>query len=192
MIIMNFIDIALASETASEETVEPTGTASTGPLADLGINSTLFIAQLINFTLVAVILWFLILKPLTKKMAERQKMIDDSIDNAKRIQDNLNKSEKEYQTRIDLAKVEANKIIEKAMNDALLVTDETKIAAKKEIELLVLQARKSIKSEKDSMKTELKEETVNFLILALEKILGENMNSAKDKKMIEDTLQKLR
>lgn len=185
---MQIINIAQAAEEPVTETTQE----DSNPLAGLGINGTLFVAQLVNFTLVAIVLWFLILKPLTKKMAERQKMIDDSIDNAKRIQDNLNKSEKEYQTRIDLAKVEANKIIEKAMNDALLVTDETKIAAKKEIELLVLQARKSIKSEKDSMKTELKEETVNFLILALEKILGENMNSAKDKKMIEDTLQKLR
>ncbi len=189
---MNFIDIALASETASEETVEPTGTASTGPLADLGINSTLFIAQLINFTLVAVILWFLILKPLTKKMAERQKMIDDSIDNAKKIQDNLNKSEKEYQTRIDQSKVDANKIMEKTTLAAAAATEEAKIAARKEIEQLVLQARKSIKNEKETMKAELKSETGGFVIMALEKIIGEKFDSTKDKKFIEDILQKLK
>ncbi len=189
---MNFIDIALASETASEETVEPTGTVSTGPLADLGVNSTLFIAQLINFTLVAVILWFLILKPLTKKMAERQKMIDDSIDNAKKIQENLNKSEKEYQNRIDQAKVDANKIMEKTTLAATAATEEAKIIAKQEIEQLVLQARKSIKNDKDIMKAELKEETANFIILALEKIIGEKFDASKDKKFIEDILQKLK
>ncbi len=189
---MNFIDIALASETAAEETTESTGTASTGPLADLGINSTLFVAQLINFTIVAIILWFLILKPLTKKMAERQKMIDDSIDNAKKIQENLNKSEKEYQTKIDQAKVDANKIMEKTTLAAAVATEEAKVLARKEIEQLVLQARKSIKNEKENMQTELKNETANFIVLALEKVIGEKFDSSKDKKFIEDILQKLK
>src|SRR3989339_519706 len=117
---INFIDTALASETAEQEATQTTeeGGTSGGVLADLGINGTLFVAQLINFALVAMILWFLILKPLTKKMSERQKMIDESIDNAKKIQENLNKSEKEYQTRIDQSKVDANKIMEKTTSVA--------------------------------------------------------------------------
>ncbi|MEK9158891.1 MAG: ATP synthase F0 subunit B, partial [Patescibacteria group bacterium] len=69
---------------ASEEAAEAAGQVSEGLLASLGINLPLFIFQLINFAIVAVILWFLILKPLTKKLAERQKMIDDSISNAER------------------------------------------------------------------------------------------------------------
>jgi len=190
---MNFIDIALASETASEEVAHTNQTEeSGGPLADLGINGTLFVSQLINFALVAAILWFLILKPLTKKMTERQKMIDDSIDNAKRIQENLAKSEKEYQNRIDQAKVEANKIMEKAAESALLIAQETKENAKKEIEQLVLQARKSIKNEQELMRNQLKEETANFISLALQKIIGEKLDQTKDKKLIEEILEKLK
>lgn len=187
--IMQFIDIALAAE---EPTTETTPADSSNPLAGLGINGTLFVAQLINFALVAVILWFLILKPLTKKMAERQKMIDDSIDNAKKIQENLNKSEKEYQNRIDQAKVDANKIMEKTTLAATAATEEAKATARKEIELLVLQARKSIVNEKDMMSAELKAETANFIILALEKIIGEKFDAAKDKAFIEDILKKLK
>jgi len=190
---MNFIDIAMASEAPAEETTHTTeGTESASPLAGLGINTSLFVAQLINFALVALVLWFLILKPLTKKMAERQKMIDDSIDNAKKIQDNLNKSEKDYQTKVDQAKVEANKIMDKAVTNAQTAAEETKENAKKEIETLVIQARKSIVNEKETMKAEIKEETANFVILALEKILVEKMDSTKDKKMIEEVLEKLK
>ncbi|MFA6423900.1 MAG: F0F1 ATP synthase subunit B [Candidatus Magasanikbacteria bacterium] len=191
---MNFIDIAMASEAPAEKTTHTTEGAATSesPLAGLGINGTLFVAQLVNFTLVALVLWFLILKPLTKKMSERQKMIDDSIDNAKKIQDNLNKSEKDYQTKVDQAKVEANKIMDKAVTSAQVAAVETKENAKKEIETLVVQARKSIKNEKETMKTELKEETANFIVLALQKILVEKMDSASDKKMIEEVLEKLK
>ncbi len=194
MIMMNFIDIANASEAASEEATHTTeeGSASAGPLADLGINGTLFVAQLINFALVGAIVWFLILKPLTKKMAERQKMIDESIDNAKKIQENLAKSEKEYQNRIDLAKVDANKIMEKTTMAAAAATEEAKLIARKEIEQLVLQARKSIKAEKETMTVELKTETAGFIVMALEKIIGEKFDSSKDKKFIEDILQKIK
>lgn len=194
MTMLNFIDIAHASETTSEEATQTTeeGTTSGGPLADLGINGTLFVSQLINFALVGAIVWFLILKPLTKKMSERQKMIDESIDNAKKIQENLAKSEKEYQNRIDLAKVDANKIMEKATVAASAATEEAKATARKEIEQLVSQARKSIKAEKETMTAELKSETANFVILALEKVIGEKFDSSKDKKFIEDILQKIK
>lgn len=192
---MNFIDVALASEAATEEatqTTEEGGAPAGGPLADLGINGTLLVAQFINFALVGAIVWFLILKPLTSKMAERQKMIDDSIDNAKKIQDNLNKSEKEYQTRIDQSKVDANKIMEKTTLAAAAATEEAKVLARKEIEQLVLQARKSIVNEKEVMSAELKAETANFIILALEKVIGEKFDNAKDKAFIEDILKKLK
>jgi len=191
---INFIDTAFASEAATQEATQTTeeGGTSGGVLADLGINGTLFVAQFINFALVAMILWFLILKPLTKKMSERQKMIDESIDNAKKIQENLNKSEKEYQTRIDQSKVDANKIMEKTTLAAAAATEEAKVLARKEIEQLVLQARKSIIEEKDIMSSELKAETANFIILALEKVIGEKFDAAKDKAFIEDILKKLK
>lgn len=189
---MTFTNIAYASETAEKTNTTQEGSTDAGVLADLGINGTLFVAQLINFTLVALILWFLILKPLTKKMTERQKMIDDSIDNAKKIQDNLNKSEKEYQNRIDQAKVESNKILEKTATESEAMAEEAKINAKKEIERLVLQARESIKEEKEIMHSQLKEETANFVVLALEKILGEKVNDNSDKKLIDEVLKKLK
>src|SRR3989338_2214589 len=117
------IDIAYASETV-EKTAE--AAANEGVLASLGINGALFIFQLINFAIVAAVLWFLILKPLTKKMSERQKMIDDSIDNAKKIETNLGMSERKYQEKIDLAKVEANKIMEKSQQEAAQVAESMK------------------------------------------------------------------
>jgi F-type H+-transporting ATPase subunit b len=125
-------------------------------------------------------------------MTERQKMIDESIDNAKKIGDNLNKSEKDYQHRVNQAKVEASKVVEQAVDDAKTAAENTKISARKEIESLVISARKSIQNEKETMQAELKAETANFIVLALEKILNEKMDGTKDKKMIEEVLQKLK
>lgn len=186
---MLFTNIAYASETAKKTTE---AAAESGVLASLGINSTLFIFQLVNFTLVALILWFLILKPLTKKMAERQKMIDDSIDNAKKIESNLGMSEKKYQEKIDQAKVEANKIIEKASLEALAVAESAKEKTRQEIEQLVETARKNIKTERDESINEIKEQTASLVVAAAEKILGAKVDASKDEKIIEEAIKSLK
>ncbi|MDO8499534.1 MAG: F0F1 ATP synthase subunit B [bacterium] len=166
--------------------------AEEGLLASLGINAQLFVFQLINFALVVCVIWFLILKPLTKKMAEREKIIDDSLDNAKRVQENLAKSEKEYQSKIDMAKAEANRILEKTNREAEAEAEAARIRAKAEIEKLVEQARKKIQNEKEEMSAALRGETADLVVLALEKIIGEKMTGEKDKKLIEESLKNLK
>lgn len=189
----NILDLAVAhAETeASHEAVATEGGAEEGLLASLGINGPLFAFQLINFAIVSVILWFLILKPLTKKMAEREKIIGESIDNAKRVETNLQKSEKDYQGKIDTAKIEANKILERANEEAEGMAEKLKVKATTEIEGLVEQAKRNIKKEKDDMIYGLKKETGELVVLALEKVLGDKMDNDKDKKVIEDTLKNL-
>lgn len=183
------IDIAYASEVAAKTSE---ATAEGGVLADLGINGTLFVFQLINFAIVVVVLWFLILKPLTKKMSERQKMIDDSIDNAKKIETNLGMSERKYQEKIDQAKVDANKFIAKAQEEALLVAVAMKEKTGKEIELLVEQARKNIKTERDESINELKLQAADLIVSAAEKILSAKIDVEKDNKIIEDAVKNIK
>ena len=177
---------------ASEEITTAEQSSDQGLLSSLGINGTLFTFQLINFAIVAAILWFLIIKPLTKKLSERQKLVDDSIDNAKKIQDNLQRSEQKYQERIDQAKVEANKILEAATGEATAVGVMLKEKAKKEIEQLAEQAKRNISIDREDMLKELKKYTADLVIVALEKILHEKITGAKDKEMIEQMISKLK
>jgi len=160
--------------------------------ASLGLNTQLFVFQLINFTVVAVILWFLVLKPLTKTLAERKKMIDESIDNAKEIETNLALSEKEYQDKLKEAKGEANKVIEHAHTEAKQLGEDMKVKAKTEVEGIVAQAKKSIQSEKVQMMEEIRQESATLIVTALEKILNEKMDGNIDKKIIEDSLKNLK
>ncbi|MDD2655988.1 MAG: F0F1 ATP synthase subunit B [Patescibacteria group bacterium] len=179
----------------TEETLnthEETGVAEQSLPASLGLNAQLFVFQLINFTVVAIILWFLILKPLTKTLAERKKMIDDSIDNAKEIETNLALSEKEYQDKLKEAKAEANKVIEKAHTEAKQLGEDMKVKAKSEVEVIVDQAKKSIQTEKVQMMEEIRQESATLIVTALEKILNEKMDGKIDKKIIEDSLASLK
>lgn len=184
---MYFIDTVYASEEPTESVP-----ADTGVLSSLGINGALFAAQLINFALVACILWFLILKPLAKKLAERQKMIDDSIVNSRRVQENLARSEQHFQRRVDEAKVEANRITERAAKEAEKMGLAMKTRAKQEIELLVDQAKRHIAVERGEMRTEFKKEVAGLIAAALQKILSEKMTDKKDKELIAEMVKKIR
>lgn len=179
----------------TQENIEETAhaTAETGGVAaSLGINASLFAFQLLNFAIVVAIVWFLILRPLTKKMEERKKIIDDSLDKAKEVETNLILSEQKFQEKIDEAKAEANRIMEKTFAESERAKEEMKGRAKKEIELLVDQAKKNIQTEKEETIAEIKKETVDIVIAAVEKILEEKINPETDKKIIENALKTLK
>lgn len=160
--------------------------------ASLGLNAQLFAFQLLNFAIVAAILWFLILKPLTKVLEERRKAIDESLDKAKQVETNLQMSEVKFQEKLDDAKVEANKIIEKTHTEAEKLSDSMKIKARGEIESLVEQAKKNIMAEKDEVMVGIKKETANLIVAAVEKIMNEKLDDKKDKELIEETLKGLK
>ena len=176
------MNIAYAAEKVAEQAA--TTEAEVGLLASLGIQPTLFIFQLINFVVVALIIWFLILKPLTKKMSERQDKIEQGLKNAEQVEENLRKSESKYQEKIDDAKAAAAKILTTANLEAKEVGEKMKEKSKQEIELLVDQAKRNINIEKDEMITEIKIQAGELVTIALEKILEEKIDDRKDKEMI--------
>jgi len=182
-----FTEIANAAEQAHEAVTEVASRAtdtSEGVLASLGINSTLFVFQLINFAVVALIIWFLVLKPLTKKMSERQDKIEKSLIQAQEVKSNLRKSEQKYQEKIDQAKADAAGILEKAGIESKELGEKMKNKSKEEIELLVQQVKKNIQIEKQEMITEIKIKAGELVVAAMEKILEEKIDDKKDKEMI--------
>lgn len=184
--------MAVEKNVATEAHEEVASGGDEGIAASLGLNTQLFVFQLINFAIVGGIVWFLVLKPLTKKMEERKKQIDESIDNAKRVETNLAESEVQYQHKIDEAKVEANKIIEASHKEGERLGTMLKEKAHNDIELLVTQAKKNINIDKEEMKEEIKKETAQVVILALEKILSEKFDAKKDGKFIENILKEIK
>jgi F-type H+-transporting ATPase subunit b len=188
---MNFIDIAQASTETTELAV--TGEkAPEGLLNSLGIHGTDIAFQFLNFVIVSLIIWFLILKPVTKKMSERQKLIEDSLKNADEIEKRLSKSQVEYQERIDQAKIEARKILDKSTEEALENKEKLKQQATKEIEDLIEQAKQKIQLEKERVLKGIKEESATLLSLALEKIIGKKIDVNQDKEIIEEMIHKMK
>lgn len=168
-----------------------TSVAEETVFASLGLNGQLFAFQLLNFIIVACIVWFLILRPLTKKMEERRVKINESLDKAKEVETALAMSEITVQRRIDEAKAQANKIITVAGADADKAGEEIKAKAKSEIQLLINQAKRNIQIERDEAFSAVKTEAVDLILAAAEKLVGEAMDEKKDRKRAEELLSKI-
>lgn len=163
-----------------------------GLLASLGLNTQMFAFQLLNFAVVLCIVWFLILKPLTKKLDERRKIIDESLDHAKEVETNLMMSQQKFDETIAQAKNESSALVQKAHEEAEKMGEAMKEKTKKELAEVIEKAKKTIASEKEQMKTELREETVALVIAVAEKILGEKIDTKKDEQFIRDILKSVK
>ncbi len=159
--------------------------------ASLGLNTQLFVFQLINFLVISAIIWWLILKPLNKKLEERKQLIDESVDNAKEIETNLWESEQKFQEHLDQAKVEANKIIAKATKEAGAMENKIKDEAKTEIEYLITQAKKHIEDERKAMEIGVQKKAGKLVVAAVEKLISKKMDDKKDTVYISKVLSDL-
>ncbi len=75
---MDIIHIAKAAEVANEA-------AQAGPVQLFGLNWKLFLAQLINFSVVLFVLWKWVFRPVAKGLADRTTKIENSLAEAERI-----------------------------------------------------------------------------------------------------------
>ncbi len=160
-------------------------------LASIGIDGQLFLIQFINFGIVFLIIWFLILKPLVRKMEERKKLVDESIDNAQAVKTSLAQSEAAFERKIQDAKAEANAIIAKASDDAERTAERIRIDTQQEIKEMVLLAKDTIAKEREEMVKGIKQEALTLVVDVSEKFLRRKITTDEDSEIISDILTEI-
>lgn len=154
------------------------------------IDWKIIIAQTVNFIIVLFILYFLIVKPLKKLMAERSSNIEEGLNNAKINAELLNNTKKEYDEVILNAKKEAHIIFKDVKNEAELKRSEMLEEAKKEVDTMISNGKKILESEKLKIIEEAKKEIVSLVVLSTEKLLESNDNE-KFEKVVLDKIKKI-
>lgn len=161
-------------------------------LGKIGFEWKMALFNLINFLILFAILKKYFFKPIMKSVRDREKEVQDSVDNIQKAKTELQMAERKAQELIDESKVEANKIIEKSHEDAKALGEQMKDKAKKEIEMLIAQAKRNIDIDKKEMRETLRRETVELVVLAVGKIMTEKLDEKKDEQMIKEILSSLK
>jgi len=149
------------------------------------IDWKIIIAQVLNFLIVFLVLYFFALKPLKKLMSERETRINKGVEDAKINAETLINTKKEYNEVINKAKEEANILFQQGKKEVEVKKIEMMENAKKEVDNMIASGKKTLEAEKTKMVEEAKQEIVSLVVKATEKLLGSETNDKFDQKTVD-------
>ncbi len=164
---------------------------ASGGLGMLGINLKIFIAQLVNFAIVLLVLWKWAFKPLARGLEARSEKIEKGLKDAEAAGERLKKIEEERKAVLAKTEKNATSLMEDARKEAETKQKEMVEKAKQEVERVVAQGRGALKSEKEAMVREARKDMVEIAVAAVEKILKEKVDEKKSRSLAEEVVRKL-
>ena len=154
----------------------------------LGINLQTLIAQLINFTILFVLLYFVAYKPLMRMLDGRSGKVKESMEQTEYIKEQAAKAEEEATKRIEEASKEGQKILKQAMEAGEEARLKAQQEAKEEAGALIDKARTEIQHERDEAVEELRKEVADLAIMAAGKVVGRSLDKEAHIKLIDEVL----
>jgi len=137
----------------------------------LGINPLLLIAQIINFLILIFLLTKFLYKPILKVLDERQKKIQNSLEEAERIKIKTQEIDKLSEERIKKSLIEAQKIVQQAKEQAEKSKQEILEKTAQEIEGIKIKMTEEINASRKEMINKVKREASEMLTLLLSRLL---------------------
>ncbi|EKE11158.1 MAG: hypothetical protein ACD_15C00133G0009 [uncultured bacterium] len=157
-------------------------------LNNLGINGKLLVAQIINFLILLFVLHKFAYGPVVKMLETRTKKIEKGLKDAQESQKKLEEiSEKEQAVLVE-ARKQAQEIIKKSEESAILQAQEIVVSAKKQSQKILETAQKQIEQEKVKILAEVKAEVTGLVVMATEKIINEKLDETKDGELIRKSI----
>lgn len=155
----------------------------------LGINLPTLLAQLINFIILLLLLYFAAYKPIIRMLDQRSAKIKESMEQAEAIRQKTAQTEEEIKAQLEAARKEGQAIIAQATQIGDRLKEEAKKEARQEAEFLITKARTEIERERDEIVDELRKEFVDVAVTAAEKVLKETLDKERHRRIIEEVLK---
>ncbi len=159
-------------------------------LTKLGIDGKLFIAQLVNFLILFIVLRAFAWKSLIMTLEGRRAKIKKGIDDADRAKQELKDIEKERDEVLTKARAEALHIVDVAEQKASGLKDEKLKQAKDEIEQQMVEAKEQIKGERTASYNSLKQDLAQLIAAATGRIV-KDLDATAHEKLIQSAIKDL-
>lgn len=162
-----------------------------GILASLGLNVELFVAQLLNFSILLLVLWRFAYKPLLKIMDERTEKIEAGLKNAEEAKALRKRASSEHAHVLAEARGEVQEILEKAREEARAVHERSMAETHTEIEKQIESARERFELERQTMMKSMKKDVVHLVVQVSEQVIGEHINEDIDEAYIQRVIKSI-
>lgn len=157
-----------------------------------GIEWKLLLAQIVNFLILLFLLKKFLYKPLINLMNKRREKIMEGLDKAKKGEEEFKKIEEIKERELAKIQKEAEALIQKAKEIGDKKQQEILAEAEEKTKKIIEDAKGRIEIEKEKMLKEVHGEIANLVVNATEKILKEQLDEEKEKKMVSDVIGELK
>ncbi len=156
-----------------------------------GFDTKYFIAQVVNFLIVAFLLYRFAFKPVLATLDERQKKIDDGLRFADEMKHKLNESEIKYSQAVKQGSIEAQKIVEEAKEHAKHSSEKQTQDTIAQVEQMLTNARQAAVQEHDRMLAEVRKEVAQLVVATTARVLKQELTDADKKRYNESAVRDL-
>lgn len=152
---------------------------------------TMLILTWVTFFALLVILHKFAWKPILEALQKREKEIRDTLDNADKAKAQLAQIEIEKQKILNEAKGQAAQIIEQSRKTAKDLAADVEAKSRKQSQDLIASAHAEIAGEKQRLLKDLRQESAQVAISLAGKIIQENMDNDKNRRLVEEAVKQL-
>jgi F-type H+-transporting ATPase subunit b len=186
--------IILAQAAAPAADAANNGAAASGITKithDFGLSLPFFLAQVVNFCVVAVILWKFAFKPVLATLDERNRKIADGLRYTDEMKVKLEAVQQESAASAKRAQAEATRIIEEARKSAKdFFEKQTQETAAKAGDILA-KAEQAIELEKKKMLAEARTEIARLVVETTQRVLSKELSEADRSRYNESAAREL-
>lgn len=158
-------------------------------MAEIGISWQGLLAQIVNFVILLVVLYFLGYKPIRSMLDKRSERVKEGLDKAELAEQAAARAEQEVQRRLEEARKEGQGILAQAAEIGERLKAEARGEARKEAKALIQKARAEFAMERDEVIDHLRQEFANLAILAAERVIKETLDKERHRRLIEEVLE---
>ncbi|MGB1127157.1 MAG: F0F1 ATP synthase subunit B [Opitutales bacterium] len=150
-----------------------------------GVTWPTLIAQMINFGLVAVVLYFFAVKPIASTLDERQQKIADGLQYAEEMKTQLAEAERERAEKIKEAAQDAQRILSEAREQAKEMIEQKTQEAAAQAEAIIRKASEATELERQKMLADVRQEVARLVVATTSTVLSKELSDA-DKQSFSD------
>lgn len=153
------------------------------------IDWKLMVAQIINFGIVFAVLFWFVIRPLSKTLKDRKMIIEKGLTDAEKNAVLLKEAETAHDEEVSKGRAEAHALILEMKKTAEEKRAELINQAEAEVKKMVEDGRRSIQQEKDKMMEHLEKDIATLVVSATEKIISDHVIK---KEVIQQTIDNLK
>ncbi len=157
----------------------------------LEIEPGLMIWTIVTFVVLLVVLRAVAWKPLLAMLAEREQRIQESLDQAERAKADAQAAVEENRQGMAKARVDAQETVARGREAAERLAQDVRQRAEVQAEQMIEQASRTIQQEKDRAISELRRQVADLAIQAAGKVLDENLDDARNRKLVDEYIDRI-